>query len=228
MSAIHTFRTLAPVLALLCWPLAGCENWPLYLHLPDPFEEPPPTTELDLAEDTELADDEVQDLGSIPPSTRLTIEGESTACGFDPEDDRFDWPEQPVDLDGDGEADAVGAIEGWYAGDVDIYGLASGGEGWLAIVLDWENAPEADANAPYQPADEDGAWSTETDLDFVVFGLESGVVAGILSDVGFSPAYPQQTTGLIRLADGEGLAVAVACHHAVASPYTLVLDLAGR
>lgn len=205
--------------------LAGCENWPLYAHLPDPYAEPPPLLESDVTEDASLGSTEIQDLGTLGTPARVTITGDAESCGFDPDDDRFDWPEHPVDEDGDGVADGTSAVVGWFSGDVDLYGLQADGDLWFSAQLEWDNAPAGEANAPYQPTDPDGDWATETDLDFVVLTLASGVIAGIWSDVGFSPDYPQQTAGLIAVSDGGGLAVAVACHHELASGYTLILDL---
>ncbi len=205
--------------------LVGCENWPLYAHLPDPFEEPPPVEQVEVSEDTALGPTEIQGLGTLATPTRVTITGEADSCGFDLDDDRYDWPEHPVDEDGDGVADSTSAAEGWFSGDVDIYGLQADGDLWLSAALDWTNAPSGSANAPYQPTDPDGAWATETDLDFVVLSLSGGTVTGILSDAGFSADYPASTAGLIAVSDGGGLALAVACHHELSSGYTLVLDL---
>lgn len=205
--------------------LAGCENWPLYAHLPDPYEEPPPVEETDVVEDSSLGSTEIQDLGTLDAPGRVTITGEAEDCGFDADDDRYDWPEHPVDDNDDGVADGTSAAVGWYSGDVDLYGLLAGSDVWLSALLVWDNAPTGDTNAPYQPTDPEGAWATESDLDFVVLSLSSGMVTGIQTDVGFSPAYPQQTAGLIAVPEGGGLAVAVGCHHEVGSPYTLTLDL---
>jgi hypothetical protein len=219
-----TTRTGLLLLAA-CWLLQGCQDWPLYAHLPDPYPDPIPVEEIDVVEDTAIGEDQVQGIGAIQAPSAITITGTIDTCGFDVDDDRFAWPLHPVDEDGDGVADGTGSASGWYAGDVDWYGFTADGVAWLEAHLDWDNAPPGESNAPYQPADEDGAWSVESDLDFVVLTLVDGAPGSILTDVGFSADHPEQTGGLIALEDESTIAVAVGCHHAVATSYTLTLDV---
>jgi hypothetical protein len=205
--------------------LAGCDDWPLYANLPDPYGEPLPVEQIEMGEDTSLGSEDVQALGTIAAPAHIVLTGDSESCGFDPDDDRFDWPEHPVDEDGDGVPDGTRAVSGWFSGDVDLFGFQAEGDLWLSASLEWANAPPGDANAPYQPTDAEGDWVTESDLDFVVLTLAGDVLTGIQSDAGFSADYPQETAGLLAVPAGGSLALAVACHHEVGSTYTLVVDL---
>ncbi len=210
------------VMALL---LAGCEGWPLYAHLPDPSVSLPDPELRTVVEDATLGDDEVQDLGALSTPSIVTITGAADACGFDLDDASFDWPEHPVDLDGDGVEDDVAALQGWYSGDVDLFGVTATDEGWLDVTLSWDLAPPGDLNAPYQPSDEDGAWADEADLDFVIFDSADGVIGAIRSDAGVTRRHPERSAQLLRLEAGEGAVIAVACHHEQPSDYTLEIDL---
>ncbi len=217
---------LLPTLAVLLCALSGCENWPLYLHLPDPNPEPIPTENFDVDEDTGVEDGELQDLGEFVSPSQVVIRGSMDSCGFDINDHQYDWPLHPVDSNGDGEADTQASVSGWYSGDVDLYGVTADGEVWLSVTLEWDRAPLGGLNAPYRPASEDTTWEDETDLDFVVFSLDAaGDVVAMISDAGYSRDHPATTPQLLWVEDSERRGIAVGCHHEVPSGYTLTLDL---
>lgn len=209
----------------MCAFLLGCEGWPLFANLPDASIDLPDPVLRDVDEDATLGDDEPQDLGALALPTVVTVSGTVDSCGYDIDDLRYDWPDHPVDLDGDGVDDGVAALQGWYAGDVDLYQLTASSEGWLDVTLRWELAPPGDLNAPYQPSDEDGPWLDEADLDFVVFDGAGAAGESIVSDSGASRQHPERTEQLIHLAEGEAAMIAVACHHELPTDYTLDIAL---
>ncbi len=200
--------------------LSGCDNWPLYLNLPDPDVPIPTPTEHDYAEDPEASDDEVQAAGELTAPAILTITGEVDSCGYDAEAEEYTWPEHPVDENGDGQPDGFASLSGWYTGDVDQYGFDAATDGWLEVSLEWDNAPPGDSNAPWQPGDPEGDWATESDLDFVVL---DGLI--IVSDGGVGRDYPETSPQVLYVAEGESRTVIVGCHHEVPTAYTLSLHL---
>jgi len=218
-------RALPLLLAAL--PLPGCEDWPLYLHLPDATQPPPEPRRITFAEDPSLPEGELQDLGEFAAPLVATGTGDLYGCGFDPTLDWPAWPDHLIDLDGDGVADETGPwFSGWYTGDVDSYGIGPLDDAWLDVSLSWDHSPDGGVNSPYRPAEPEGAWSTESDLDFVVLTVdESGASADVLSDSGFSTRHPEESGQVIPLEAGERVIVAVACHHAVPSAYALRLQL---
>jgi hypothetical protein len=217
-------RRLLPAIALAA---AGCQNWPLYLHLPDPEQPTPDPERVEVAEDEALPEGTTQDLGEVAAPAIVTVSGTADSCGFDPEAPWPVWPNHPTDLDGDGEADETRPwYSGWYSGDVDGYVVAAAGDAWLDVSLSWANAPPGDANAPYRPAEPEGAWAAESDLDFVLFSVDAdGALDSVLTDAGFSSRYPEHTLQVIPLGPGGRIAAAVGCHHAVGTAYTLRLEL---
>jgi hypothetical protein len=136
-------------------------------------------------------------------------------------------PSHPLDTDGDGVADDEAPhYSGWYSSEIDWYAIDATASTWVDIDLDWTNAPGGDFNAPFLPSDPSGAWADETDLDFLVFSRDASGADQMRSDAGFSARHPEQTTQLLALIDGEGLIVAVACHHEQPSDYVLSILLA--
>jgi hypothetical protein len=203
--------------------LVGCEGWPLYANLPTPVVPNPDATRLDLTADPDAPSGSVQDLGALTAPTVVSIVGAADLCGFDPEAEQI-WPELPIDRNGDGVADDTAPHnQGWYAGDVDAFGLEAATDGWLRASLQWTDAPEG-ANAPIDPSDPDGPWSEETDLDLVVLAWDGDAAGEVLDDQGASLGYPEETGQVIDLAAGERIAVAVACHHGEGGGYALRLD----
>lgn len=200
--------------------LTGCDNWPLYSNLPDPDIEAPVPTESGFAEDPEVPNDQIQQVGTLTAPAILTITGAVDACGYDPEAVEFDWPEHPVDNDGDGQPDGFAALSGWYTGDLDLYGFDADVDGWLDASLEWANAPSGDRNAPWRPSEPDGDWALESDLDFIVF--DDGAIS---SDGGVSRAYPEATPQVLFIEAGSDRVVGVSCHHEVPTEYTLTLHL---
>jgi len=181
---------------------------------------------VELHEYFEDADAEgIQDPGSITAPASLLIEGSIDSCGFDPEASEPTWPEHPVDVDGDGLSDELAQAHGWYSGDVDLFALESSGGGSVSVLLEWDNAPAGDQNAPYQPGEPSGAWASESDLDWLVFQRGSAELGPIVSDAGFSRDYPPAASQLLELAAGEMYVLAVACHHELATDYRLSVDL---
>lgn len=214
----HALILLASIL------LAGCEGWPLYLNLPDPQ---PPIVEaerIDVTADPDVASGAVQDLGALTPPTVAVISGTVDFCGFDAAAEA-DWPELPIDLNGDGIADDTAPHhQGWYTGDVDVFGLEAAADGWLYATLQWSDAPEGN-NLPVDPSDPEGPWSDETDLDLIVVDWDGDDSRGVLNDQGVSLASPEETGQVLDLAAGERVAVAVACHHGDGGSWSLRLEL---
>ena len=214
-------RLLIPAAVLL---LSGCEGWPLYLNLPSPV---PPTFDaerLDLAADPDAASGEVQDLGEITAPVLVSIAGASDFCGFDADADA-EWPERPVDVNGDGVADEMAPHHhGWYDGDVDVFGVEAANDGWLHATLQWTNAPDG-RNRPVDLDDPTGPWSEETDLDLVVLAWDEDGTGAVVDDQGASLDFPEVTGQVIDLNAGDRVAVAVACHHGEGGGYALRLEL---
>jgi len=201
--------------------LFGCDDWPLYQHL-DPLLPPVrAVVTINLLEDATAAPGEVQELAPVPYPSLVVISGTAGSCGFDPESEEMQWPpHQSGDAGGD-----TFQGQGWYSGDVDYYSLGLTERGWLSIQLEWDNAPPGDGNAPYLPDDEDAAWATESDLDFVVFTAESFAQSTIISDDGFSLRVPESLEHPLVVDPSMRVIVAVACHHQLGSAYRLTLDL---
>lgn len=207
---------------------AACENWPLFAHLPgeDPGAGEPSIVAV--SEDP-LPERTIQGIGALRAPSVVTIMGSTDDCGFDETDEWPLWPDHPLDVDGDGTPDTVHPrYSGWFTGETDFFSLTSEDAISVSISLTWANEPLGEFNAPYQPTEEAGDWATESDLDWVVFSVESAAPDAIVSDAGFSTAYPQDGAQRIRIDAGAPLALAVGCHHAVPSQYTLVLDVRAR
>jgi hypothetical protein len=201
--------------------LSACDAWPLYKHL-DPVLPPVRVAvTINLLEDTTSGPGEVQELAAVPYPSLISINGTAGACGFDPESEQMQWPQHPS---GGTTGEALQG-QGWYSGDVDYYSLGLTERGWLSIALEWDNAPPGEGNAPYRPDDEDGAWATESDLDFLVFTAESFAQDTIVNDDGFSLSFPEVLEHALVVDPTMRVIVAVACHHGLPSAYTLTLDL---
>lgn len=211
---------------LIAAPLAGCEDWPLYLNLPQ--EQPtPPENDYTLVDIEEDEAEDLQVIDPVEPPTRVTASGSLGDCGFDLDADEYDWPLHPYDEDGDGVVDGeIAHYAGWYTGEVDWYRLESTESTWVVVDLQWTNAPEAGRNAPVLPELPDGPWASESDLDFLVFEDDAGLPGAMISDVGFSARYPELSPYPLGLVGGEPVLVAVACHHALGSDYSLQLTVA--
>jgi hypothetical protein len=207
---------------------AACETWPLFAHLPEEDPGPGEPSRLSVSED-ELPELIIQGIGALTAPSVITITGSTQDCGFDLDASWPDWPEHPLDVDGDGVSDTTQPIfRGWFAGETDLYSLASDDAITVGLTLRWDNAPEGDANAPYQPSEGGGIWVEESDLDWVIFSVLDAAPDAIVDDGGFGPAYPQASEQWVRIDPGVPLAVAVACHHEVPTEYSLVLDVRGR
>lgn len=214
-------RLMIPAAIVL---MSGCEGWPLYLNLPAPAAPTFDAERMDLAADPDIASGQVQGIGLVTPPTIVSIAGASDFCGFDPQGDA-DWPERPVDTNGDGIADeSAPHHQGWYDGDVDVFGLEAAGDGWLHASLQWTNAPDG-RNRPVNLDDPTGPWSEETDLDLVVLEWEDDGTRIVLDDQGASLDFPEETGQVIDLAAGDRVALAVACHHGEGGGYALRLEL---
>lgn len=209
--------------------VAGCEGWPRYLYSADdaPGDLPPRY----VFEDEQLGATrlDLQDVGTIEPGGTTIVSGYAFNCGYEEEPGTPPWPEWPeheLDVDGDGEPDTREPVHsGWFTGDVDFYVVEAAGTGSLSVTLEWTHRPEGD-NAPYRPSDPTGAWSSESDLDFVVFALDGDGGAGeVTHEDGFDSAYPAAADPPLFLESGQVRIVSVACHHNVPSDYTLTLAL---
>jgi len=217
-------RALLPLLFIL--PLAGCDNWPLYLNLPDPV---PPSVQpavMSAEEDDALGSDDVQDIGSLAIPGVLTIRGDAEACGFDLERELYPWPDHPLDTDGDGEIDLrAPQHQGWYdtAADVDLYGVRAGADAWLKVELTWDNSPVGGQNSPFRPDDAEGAWADESDLDVLILDWDGEAPIRVVSDAGFTLSHPEVTPQWLGLDAGQQVAFAVGCHHGLPSAYELTL-----
>ena len=212
----------------------GCAGWPLYAQVSSVDEvndDDVPVPELERDEESLAGLDADPDDGLLPvsgvevPSVHR-ITGSFSSCGFDPDATWPDWPEHLVDADGDGEADPGGlSYRGWYLAEVDIYEFAVSVDAVLSVRLEWANAPSGDSNSPVSSGEPEGAWAQESDLDFVIFEVVLGELTEMVSDAGFSLAYPEQTTVSLLFDAGDSFAVAVGCHHSVPSDYVLTVDL---
>jgi len=202
--------------------VSGCDSWPLHAALPDPVEAPSGVGELvSVAEDEAVLDGDVQPLGTFSEATDLTISGFAGACGWDEDAAWPTWPSHPVDDDGDGVIDRTEPRHaGWYTGDVDTFGLGLSEPSTLSATLTWDNTPAGGENAPYQPGTE-GAWTTESDLDLLVFSVVGGAATAVLAEEGFTLSAPESLGAPLRIDGGGEVALAVGCHHSVASAYTL-------
>jgi hypothetical protein len=200
--------------------LSGCDNWPLYLHLPDPDLPIPVPWSMDYAEDPAVPDDQVQDVGDLTPPAIVTITGRVETCGYDLAAEVYEWPQHASDANEDGQPDGFEARSGWYTGDLDLFGFEARGDGWLEASLEWTHAPSGGVNAPWRPAEPEGDWASESDLDFVVFDL--GVIA---SDAGVSRAHPESTAQVLFIESGTDRVLGVACHHELPTDYVLTLYL---
>ncbi len=207
---------------------AACEAWPLFAHLPEGGAVDVEPSVLSVSED-DLPEGTIQGIGALDPPSIITVSGGTDDCGFDEGEEWPTWPEHPLDIDGDGEADTTRPrFSGWFTGETDLYSLTSDVDVSIEVSLTWANAPAGDFNAPYQPTEEDGEWADESDLDWVVFSVAAAAPDEVVSDAGFSTAYPQVGAQRLLLAAGTPRALSVACHHAVASEYTVVLDVRAR
>lgn len=215
----------AALLTAVLLTLAGCEGWPLYLNLPPPERPVVEPTVVSFVEDAGLGPGDVQDLGEVAVPAQITITGSVDSCGYDLEAEGPAWPSLPLDTDGDGLEDLTAPRHhGWFTDDVDLFGFDFATGGWIDATLEWDRAPNGE-NAPVDPADPDGAWASESDLDLLVLAWE-GIEAGpVLNDQGVSLAHPEASAQLLRFEAGDSLAVGVACHHGLASSYRLRLDL---
>ncbi len=213
-------RFLLPLAMVL---LVGCDGWPLYLNLPNPEPPNPEAERRDLTADPDAASGSVQAIDPLTAPTIVSITGASDFCGFDATAPA-DWPSLPVDLNGDGVADETAPHhQGWYDGDVDVFGVVAATDGWLHASLQWTGAPDG-ANQPIDLDDPDGPWSEETDLDLVVLDWDEQGTGAVLDDQGATLAVPEQTGQVIDLRAGEQVAVAVACHHGEGGGYALRLE----
>ena len=206
--------------------LSACDTWPLHAHLPDPYEEPLVVPfNSDVAEDVNVAEGDLQDLGQfIAPST-ITISGELDSCGWDGAAEWPAWPEHPVDIDGDGQADIDRPWSaGWFTGDVDQYAIELDGGAWVWASMTWENAPADGLNAPYQPPGP-GPWQDESDLDLLLFDRDGDAADQIVGEGGFGREHPATTGADLVLSSGDELVFAVGCHHGVPSTYSLTVTL---
>jgi hypothetical protein len=199
--------------------LAGCEEWPRYLHVDDDPDAFVITDRVVVYEDEALDDEQLQDIGEVGSGTEILYYGFLTSCGYD---DGASWPEWPLhDLDGDGTPESP-LHAGWYGGDVDWLGLSVAGEVSLEGTLEWDNRPAGDTNAPYDPNFPGGTWTEESDIDLVIFSVDGGDRA-VQDETGISNDYPEQLSPAVSLADGTAVAIAVACHHAMSTDFSLRL-----
>jgi hypothetical protein len=209
---------------LLASGLCACENWPLYAHLPDPAIEPPEIVTIDLVEEALPEGAAFQALGSTGIARRYIVRGTAESCGFDPAAAGMQWPEHPVDADGDGVAESTASRSGWYSGDLDVYALLADVPLRLTGELTWDQAPESGVNFPYRPDEPAGPWAAESDLDLWMFTLvPADETEALVSDEGVSRSHPETMPAGIVLQVGESGAVGVACHHGLASAYQLTL-----
>jgi len=224
-------RALRSAFVLLLAPTflgAACEDWPLFAHLPEEEGPPPQPSRLTVTEDA-LPERTIQGIGTLLPLSIVTISGATDDCGFDESEDWPTWPDHPLDVDGDGVTDTQQPrFSGWFTGETDFFSLTSDVPVSVEIALTWTERPEGDFNAPYQPTEEDGAWASESDLDWVVFSVEDAAPDSVVSDAGFSTDYPQVGAQRLLLDPGRPLALSVACHHALPSAYSVVLDVRAR
>ncbi len=224
------FRPASLLLSPTLFFLFACEQWPRYLYLEEieGTEELPPRYAF---EDETLGSDRksLQDLEDLAPGGSVVVYGYAFNCGYDSDASHFDWPEWPelpFDNNGDGEIDSYEPDRtGWFSGDVDFFKVTADDLGSLNVQLEWQNAPSG--NNTSDEEDKESSWSTETDLDFVVFTLDTfdGGAGSVESDAGFDSQYPAVTDPQVFMDANQPLVVAVACHHSVASDYTLTLAL---
>ena len=218
--------TLFVLLAAPTFLGAACEQWPLFAHLPEEDPGPVAPSLETVLEDPLLGEGMIQDLGTLVAPSVLTILGETESCGFQDSQPWPRWPDHPMDVDGDGVADTEAPrFSGWFSGETDFFGVSADSPVSVGVTLTWENAPPGSMNAPFQPTEEGGDWATESDLDWVVFSAADGEPVAMVSDAGFSSAYPQSGVGRIVFEPGVSLAVVVGCHHEVPTAYTLELDV---
>lgn len=201
--------------------LAGCEGWPRYLHLDDDPGEFVILERVVVYEDESLTSEQIQDAAKVASGTEILYFGFLTGCGYD---ETASWPEWPLhDLDGDGTEDGP-LHAGWFTGDVDWIGFTldagEGGDVALEGSLEWDNRPEGTSNAPYQPGEPGAPWSTESDVDAVVFSVD-GDERTVVDESAMSNDYPEAIAPDEPFADETRIAVAVACHHAVPTDFAL-------
>jgi hypothetical protein len=209
---------------LLSAGLCACEDWPLYDYLPDPQTERPEIVTIEVSEEPTPAGAAFQSLGRVGTPQRYVVAGAAESCGFDPSAEGPQWPDHPVDADGDGIAESSRSRSGWYIGDLDVYGLLADVPLRLTAELTWSLAPESGVNAPYRPDDPAGPWATESDLDLWMYRLPlANETAALGGDEGVSRAHPETLPAGIVLQAGESGAVGVVCHHGLTSAYQLTL-----
>jgi len=200
----------------------GCDNWPLYAHLPDPASERSEVPTTEMTEDGSVPEGTPQSLGSFAQPARFRVAGSADECGFDASGSGPSWPQHPVDSDGDGLSESAREGTGWYSGDVDLFTVTAEADLRLSVRLSWTLAPDGGQNAPYRPDAPEEAWASQSDLDVFVFeSSEGGELTAISHDEGVSRNSPEQIAPSLVLRGGGALVVGVACHHAVASEYQL-------
>ncbi len=221
MSAL---RLASAPLALALLLASGCEGWPRYLY--EGVEAETTVDERLVAFENEALDSEaIQFVGEVSAGTQILLYGYASSCGYDPDADGPDWPEHPWDEDGDGIPD--GTIEfnsGWFTGDVDWFGVTLLDEVTVSGELTWDNRPGGESNAPYQPDDPEGDWTTESDLDLVLFDVQ-GTARILINESAVSNDYPEVLRSPSRLDAGSQLAVAVGCHHQLPTDYAVSLTV---
>ncbi|MBN93169.1 MAG: hypothetical protein CL928_03740 [Deltaproteobacteria bacterium] len=214
--------------------LSGCDGWPLYVYMEDELPAPDEAVAPELVEleeealdtaDSDPEDELVPVPATLVPSITL-VHGELGSCGYDNAASWPNWPEHPVDFDGDGVSDgSTASHQGWYAAEVDVFQVAVSTDAELFVVLEWENSPSGGSNAPMIPDDSTAPWATESDLDFVLLSVVEGQLDRVVADAGVSLDYPQQLWAGQPIPAGESLAVAVGCHHGLPTSYSLTLEL---
>ncbi len=205
--------------------VVGCDQWPLYLHLPVDVWTPPVATELSAAEEPGRDPSLPIEGGELVPPCHVQTTGAIEVCGFDAHVDGPAWPVHPIDSDGDGVPESTGSrYAGWYNEELDLWTWVAAADGWLSAELGWENSPSSGTNAPFRPNEPEGDWTMESDLDLIVARVE-GEELVLIDDSGFSSTHPESTTQLLAVAEGTTIALLVAYHHAVGSACSLSIRL---
>lgn len=201
--------------------LLGCEDWPLYLNLPEEDFSPPAPVLVEVSEDPAQPEGSPQSLGSPDLPARIVLSGSSDPCGYDTEAPGPDWPVHAYDGDGDGIADGKApSSQGWFSGDVDWFSIEASADLWFRTALSWSEAPASGLNAPWDPLDT--ADPTESDVDVLLVSPSGDL--NIVDDRGASRESPETVPDL-PLPEGEAIGVLVACHHGLATAWTLEIEL---
>ena len=180
----------------------GCAGWPLYWVQAEEFGE--------VQEESSSYRQELEGF-TVPATVRIL--GRIDACGWD--------------ADGVGPSGVDGLTDiGWFAGDIDRFSFTPHDDALLFARLEWELQPESGQNAPYDPANETGAWTTESDLDLFVVDSSIDDPGAFVDASGLAgQSAPAILGDGVPLTAGTRIDLQVACHHSLGSRYLIDLYL---